>query len=129
MGCLVIARTPHAINGKRLGTFYRFADGRGLYLAHVSGERPRCLDTRRNAWLMEYDALRQAQLRGCGAVGIAHRVGKHVTYYVTALEDMLDHPSERVFGAKTLQRRLARDRFRVNTALHAGNIARAMRLR
>jgi hypothetical protein len=109
--------------------FYHFPDGRCLYLAWRSGEKSRSLFFKKNAWCIDTATLREAKYRGCTAIGIAHRVGKAVSYYITNLDDYWNPPSEFHREGTTPQRRLSRDKFLVNTSLSAGSIHRAMRLR
>lgn len=124
-----IKRTKHSVNGKDFGMFYRFDDGRGLYLAWRSGEKNRSLSFTHNAWCLDTTLLRQVQRNGCESIGIAHRVGKKVTYYITNTSDFLLSPSEVHTSGQTPQRRLCRDRFQVDTSLSEESIALAVKLR
>lgn len=124
-----IERIKHSVNGKNFGMFYRFVDGRGLYLAWRSGEKSRSLSFAHNAWCLDTALIRQVERNSCGFIGIAHRVGKKVTYYITNTSDFLLAPSEAHAGVHAPQRRLCRDKFQVNTSLSEESIAFAARLR
>jgi hypothetical protein len=124
-----ITRVPHSVNGKKYGMFYHFDDGRCLYLAWRSGEKSRSLFFRKNAWCLDIATLREAERRGATAIGVAHRVGKNVHYYITRLQDFWSPPSEPHPEGTTPQRRLGRDKFLVNTSISSGSIAKAMKLR
>lgn len=126
---MAITRVMHLVNGKRYGMFYHFDDGRCLYLAWRSGEKNRSLFFRENAWCIDITTLREARHRGCTAIGIAHKVGKSVNYYITNIDNFFNPPSEAHPEGKTPQRRLRRDHFIVNTTLSAGHIASALKIK
>lgn len=126
---VVITRVLHSINGKKYGMFYHFPDGRCLYLAWRTGEKSRSLFFQKNAWCLDIATLREAERRGATAVGIAHKIGKDVHYYITNLADFWSPPSEPHPQGITPQRRLGRDKFVVNTTRSAGSIAKAMKLK
>jgi hypothetical protein len=125
----VITRVKHTINGKVCGMFYRFKDGRYLYLSWVSGDKPRSLHVKKNAWCIDLSIVREVERRGCTAIGVAHKTSKGVIYYITNIADMLNPPSEFYSGGKQPQRLLHRDLFLVNTSKSAGNIAKAIKIR
>ena len=125
----VVAKVPHTINGKKYGMFYHFDDGRILYLAWRSGEKTRGLYFQENAWCLDNSTLREAQARGCEMIGIAHRIGKKINYYITNLDDYFGADSEVHPNGTTPQRRLNRDKFIINTTKTAGYISTAIRLR
>ena len=108
-----IVRVPHSINGKRYGMFYHFDDGRCLYLAFRSGEKTKSLHFAKMAWCLDIATLREAERRGCTAIGIAHKVGNRIDFYVCNLIDFWNPPSERHPPGTTPQRRLSRDNFPV----------------
>lgn len=126
---VVITRVVHSVNGKKYGMFYHFADGRCVYMAWRSGAKSRSLFFQKNAWCMDIATLREAERRGATAVGIAHRVGTTVHFYITNIRDFWGPASESHPEGTTPQRRLGRDRFLVNTSKSAGSIAKAMKLR
>lgn len=132
MGCMVItvtAREPHSVNGKKYGMFYHLDDGRCLYLAWRSGAKTRGLYFAKNAWCVDISTLRMCERRGCYAIGVAHKVAGKTAYYVTKIEDFFGPDSEPHPEGTTPQRRLNREKFRVNTTRHAGYIASKMAIR
>lgn len=131
MGRLVVSvlRIPHKVNGKLLGAFYHFDNGRSMYLAYCVGQKPKALFLNENAWCIDTSIIRQCQREGCEAIGIAHRVGKHVDFYITNLTDFLDSPSEVHSRGAVPQRRLSRDRFMIDTSKSEESIVKAMRLK
>jgi hypothetical protein len=117
------------LQGVALGMFYKLDDGRCLYLSWQTGARAKALLFKRNAWCMDVDTLRLAELYGCAAVGIVHRVNGVVSYYITNLNDFWNPPSEIYTGGKTVQRLLGREKFLVNTSLSVSQIGRSMNIR
>ena len=126
---MAVTRVLHSVNGRKYGMFYHFDDGRCLYLAWRSGEKSKSLFFKKNAWCLDTATLREAKYRGATAIGVAHRVGKDVFYYVTNLDDFWNPPSEPHPEGDTPQRRLSREKFLVNTSVSVGSLTKAMRIR
>ena len=112
----MIRRESHTINGKFQGMWYHFDDGRILYLVHYSGIKTKGQVVRRNAWYVDSSILREAGRRGCDAVGVIHRVGKHKYFYVTNREDFWNPPAEMGIFKGMSQRILPKSKFMVNPA-------------
>lgn len=109
--------------------FYHFPDGRCLYLAWQSGERPKQLLGKQNAWFLDAATLREAKYRGATAIGVAHRIGKTVHYYVVNADDWWNPPSESHSDSGALCRKLSRNEFHVNTSVSNEALLKAMKLR
>lgn len=126
----MIKRTQHtSLQGKTIGMFYHFDDGRCLYLSWESGASTKALIASKNAWAIDYDVLYAAERQGCTAIGIAHRINGMVIYYITNLRNYWNPPSESHAGKYATQRILGRDKFLVNTSLSESYIERMSRLK
>lgn len=118
----MIKREPHTVNGKFVGMWYVFPDGRSMYLAHYCGEKTKGLS--KNAWRLDSSVLRQAERRQCHAVGVLHRVGKRRYMYLTNLTDMWNSPASNVSFLNSMQQRtLPRSSFLVNPSFDRELIA------
>lgn len=126
----MIVREPHTFNGKFVGVWYTFADGRQMYLAHYSGEKTKGLLRDKNAWRMDASVLRQAERRGCNAIGVIHRVGKHKYLYLTNRDDFWNSPASIPTLLNSMsQRALPRNKFLVNPSFDRQQIAEHIKLR
>lgn len=124
----MIKREPNSINGKFMGMWYSFPDGRVMYLAHYSGERTKGLSD--NAWRIDTSILRQAERRGCHSVGVIHRVGKHRYVYLTNLSDFWNSPdSGSALQNSMSQRTLPRSKFLLNPSNDREQIDSHIRIR
>ena len=112
----MIRREPHTNNGKFVGMWYHFPDGRQMYLAHYSGEKTKGSVPKRNAWYVDRSILREAERRGCFAVGVLHRIGKHKYFYLTNRADFWKLPAEDGIYQSMSQRILPKSRFMVTPA-------------
>ena len=126
----MIERAAHSVNGKRLGMFFKWPDGRQLYIAWKSGEKCRDFDPKRNAWMIDTSLLRTLEARGVEFFGIAHRVRGKVRYYALPVADTLnDEKCPRHFGKCGPQRIIQCDLFTANSTLWEHNIDKAMKMR
>ncbi|HEO0817090.1 hypothetical protein WKH82_08360 [Acinetobacter baumannii] len=125
-----IERQDRTVNGKLKGRFYTMPNGQKLYLEHTSGEKTRLFDVKNNAWVLTTQAIREAEHRGCTAIGILHRVGKKKHVYLTNIQDYLNEPSEAHWvSGKEPMRRLAKIHFKVNTTLSSDYIENCLKIR
>jgi hypothetical protein len=105
-------------------------DGKCLFLSWQFGERAKGLDFKKNAWCIDMSDIRAAKLKECVAIGVAHKIGKSVFYYLTNIEDIEGVQSFAGYSRDhSYQRCLPRDAFPVNTTRSAGNIEKAIRIR
>lgn len=123
----MIKRERHTNNGVFCGIWYTLPDGRQLYLAHFSGEKPKGLI--RNHWCLEASVLRQAEQRGCASVGVVHRAGRHKYLYLTNVADMWGSESGVAYINSMMQRTLLRSKFMVNPSVDRELINAHIRLR
>lgn len=126
---IVTARVPHSVNGKKYGMFFHLDDGRCIYMAWRTGAKTRGLFFKTNAWCIDIATLRDCERRGIEVIGIAHRVAGKTAYYLTYVKDFWGPDSESHPEGKTPQRRLCREKFRVNTTRSAGYIESKMKIR
>lgn len=121
----MIERTPYLVDGKPFGMFCRYPDGKCLFVVFYSGAKNKNLHVKKNAWMVNSDALYAAERFGATAICIAHKVRSQVTYYVTNLADFWNEPSETIFGKRKMQRALHRGAFKVNTSSSAETLETA----
>lgn len=112
----MITNVPHRPGGRFYGFFHFFPSGKGIYMAHRSGNDKKGYYRKANAWCVDNDTLRACQSRGIESIGIRWRSGSRVFYYVTNVEDFFGPKSERHYVGDTPQRRLNREDFLVKKA-------------
>lgn len=129
MAITVVKREAHSINGRKYGMLYHLDDGRIIYLAWRSGMKTKGYFHKTNSWCIDVNTLRMCEHRGVCAVGVAHKVGGKVDYYLTRIEDFWGADSDRHREGDTPQRSLCRERFRANSTKRLAHISAKMRLR
>jgi len=125
VGIVVIKRVPRTVNGKTLGTFYHFDSDVVMYLAHCVGEKDKHYIPKKNAWYFDIGTISEATRRNTTVIGIAHRVGKNIRYYVTYMTNFLNDAVP-YWGNKETGRSLEVGKFMVNTALRPEVINKSM---
>lgn len=80
-------REPHMINGKRVGTLYQIDGEYKMYLLLAKGEKTRLFDHQNSAWRMPTLSLHNAKSNNCEYIGVAHRIGKKFSFYITKAVD------------------------------------------
>lgn len=126
----MIRREPHTFNGKPVGMWYHFPDGKMMYLAHYAGARVKGYVQAKNAWCVDVSILREAERRGCNAVGVVHRIGKRKYFYLANRDDFWHSPHSNGGILNSMsQRILPLGKFLVNPSLDRELINSHMRIR
>lgn len=125
-----IERQDRTVNGKLKGRFYTMPNGQKLYLEHTSGEKTRAFSPKHNAWVLTTQTIREAEHRGCTAIGILHKIGKKKYTYITNIQDYLNAPSEAHWvSGKEPMRRLAKSYFQVDSTRSSEYIENRLKIR
>ena len=124
-----IDRTPHTINGKRIGTFYSFDGVTRLYLLIAKGEKTKLYDFKTNSWRFNSLALNEARRKGCDYVGMLHSIGKKRLLYVTHIDELFGEKSQISSFGGVMQRTLSREFFWYNTTHTDAHIANSVNIR
>lgn len=115
-------------NGKVIGHYYQHAKGLILIL-FKSGAKNKYFLHKYNAWKIETRIIKQAEYKGCFAIGVMHKVGKVKMMYLTPLKNYLGEPSEPHYeNGKEPMRRLQCLYFPINTQLSANYIASKVKI-
>lgn len=126
----MIEREDRKVNGKLKGRYYDLKNGSKLYLEHVSGEKTKSLDTKKNAWLLPTATIRQAEYKGCTAIGVLHKIGKKQHVYIVPIEHFLSEPSETYWAqGKEPMRCLNRNLFVINSTRSIPYIESTLKIR
>lgn len=119
----------YKVNGKVIGHYYKHKDKLFLMILKT-GAKNKAFLPQHNAWRMETRIIRQAQHKGCYALGITHKVGKEKMVYIAPLSMFLSEPSEPHFeNGKEPMRRLKCSHFPINTKLSSLYIAKNMKVK
>lgn len=127
---MVIERYRHEFNGKLVGHWYKWPDGRMMYLAQCSGMARKNTDTKTNSWCLDKMTLRTAESKNCTWIGFVHRLNGARLFYVTHISDFWNSPySGDVFRDAGPMRRLAKNKFRIHPGNTEEAICKSIRLR